>query len=397
MSKVLIAYSGGLDTSYCARYLYKQGYTVHAALVNTGGFTQDEVKSIEERAYQLGVKEFNCLDERENFYNHGIRYLVYGNVLRNQVYPLSVSAERIFQAIALVNFARQNEIKIIAHGSTGAGNDQIRFDSTFKILAPEIEIITPIRDQKLSRQQETKFLQEEGIVINWENSRYSINKGLWGTSVGGQETLNSIDTLPEEAYPTTCKTKKSVNVTLHFTKGELTGVNESESITPLKALEQLQRIVDPFAIGRGTHVGDTIIGIKGRVGFEAGVPLLTIHAHQLLEKHVLTKWQLYWKEHLGNWYGMFMHESQYFDPVMRDIESFLENSQQKVNGTVYAKLHPYRFELLGIQSPNDLMNPDFATYGEQAESWTGQDVKGFTKIFSNANMIYRAVNEANND
>jgi argininosuccinate synthase len=397
MSKLLIAYSGGLDTSYCARYLQKKGFSVHAAIVNTGGFSPEEIKSIEERAYQLGVEQFTCLDERENFYTLGIRYLVYGNVLRNQIYPLSVSAERIFQALALVKFARKHGFPAIAHGSTGAGNDQIRFDSTFQIMAPEIKVITPIRDQKLTRHQEMQFLQDEGIDISWEKSRYSVNKGLWGTSVGGKETLNSTDSLPDEAYPTSCTANGSIDVAVHFTKGELTGVNDNVNLNPLSALDLLQQIVEPFAIGRDIHVGDTIVGIKGRVGFEAGVPLLTIRSHQLLEKHVLTKWQLYWKEQLGNWYGMFMHESQYFDPVMRDIESFLENSQHRVNGTVFVSLHPYRFELLGIESPNDLMNPKFAVYGEQNDSWTGEDVKGFTKIFSNASMIYRAVNSDYHD
>ncbi|CAM1355733.1 argininosuccinate synthase [Tenacibaculum halocynthiae] len=392
MKKLVIAYSGGLDTSYCAVSLSKQGYDVHAVSVNTGGFSSEEIKKIEENAYKMGVSTYQNINAIHTFYNKVIKYLIFGNVLKNNTYPLSVSAERIIQAIEIVNYAKSIDAKFIAHGSTGAGNDQVRFDMIFQIIAPEIKIITPIRDQNLSRQEEIKYLKDNGINTSWEKAKYSINKGLWGTSVGGEETLTSINPLPETAYPSQLKNTSSEKVTLSFEKGELIAVNNIEN-NSVKNIEYLNTIASKFGIGRDVHVGDTIVGIKGRVGFEAAAALLIIKAHHLLEKHTLTKWQLQHKEYLANFYGMHLHEGQYLDPVMRNMEAFLQSSQDKVSGVVHITLKPYHFTLDGISSPHDLMNAKFGSYGEINNGWTAEEAKGFIKIFGNQNKIYQQVNQ----
>lgn len=392
MKKLVIAYSGGLDTSYCAVSLSKQGYDVHAVSVNTGGFSSEEIKKIEENAYKMGVSTYQNINAIHTFYNKVIKYLIFGNVLKNNTYPLSVSAERIIQAIEIVNYAKSIDAKFIAHGSTGAGNDQVRFDMIFQIIAPEIKIITPIRDQNLSRQEEIKYLKDNGINTSWEKAKYSINKGLWGTSVGGEETLTSINPLPETAYPSQLKNTSSEKVILSFEKGELIAVNNIEN-NSVKNIEYLNTIASKFGIGRDVHVGDTIVGIKGRVGFEAAAALLIIKAHHLLEKHTLTKWQLQHKEYLANFYGMHLHEGQYLDPVMRNMEAFLQSSQDKVSGVVHITLKPYHFTLDGISSPHDLMNAKFGSYGEINNGWTAEEAKGFIKIFGNQNKIYQQVNQ----
>jgi len=394
--KLVLAFSGGLDTSYCVKYLSEQGYEVHSVIVNTGGFSAEELDEIAAKARMLEVSDHKTIDQTDDFYQKCLRYLIYGNVLRNNTYPLSVSAERVFQAIAIVEYAKSIGAGFIAHGSTGAGNDQVRFDLIFSILAPEISIITPIRDQRLSRQEEVAYLQAKGVDVNWEKAKYSINKGLWGTSVGGEETLSSNKSLPEEAYPSQLKKEEPQSVKLKFEKGELKGIDDQEFSNPVDAILKLQTLAEPFAIGRDIHVGDTIIGIKGRVGFEAAAPVIIIKAHHLLEKHTLAKWQQYWKEQLANWYGMMLHEGQYLDPVMRDMEAFMEHSQERVSGTVEVKLLPYRFELIGIESPFDLMASKYGQYGEMNLAWSGTDVKGFTKILSNQNKIYQSF-EHNND
>ena len=392
MEKVVVAYSGGLDTSYCVKYLiHEKNLEVHTILVNTGGFSENELKQTEKRAYELGSSSHINKTILDKFYQKAIKYLIFGNVLKNNTYPLSVSAERIFQAIEVINYAKEVGAKYIAHGSTGAGNDQIRFDVIFQTLAPEIEIITPIRDLKLSRQAEVAYLEKHGVQYSWEKAQYSINKGIWGTSVGGKETLTSHSALPEEAYPSQLTKKTPEKVTLHFTKGELTAINGEEG-DPVKNIQKLEKMASAYAIGRDIHVGDTIIGIKGRVGFEAAAPLVIIKAHHLLEKHVLTKWQQYWKEQLANWYGMLLHEGNYLDPVMRNIEVFLEDSQKSVTGTVNVILQPYHFTLEGIDSDFDMMKSDFGQYGEMNHSWTSDDAKGFIKIYGNANKIYHNVN-----
>jgi len=389
--KLVIAYSGGLDTSYCALSLSKAGYDVHAVSVNTGGFTIEEIKSIETNAYKMGVSTYKNIDAISSYYNKVIKYLIYGNVLKNNTYPLSVSAERIIQAIEIVKYANDIDAKFIAHGSTGAGNDQVRFDMIFQTLAPDIEIITPIRDGKLSRQEEIDYLKANDVDLQWEKAKYSVNQGLWGTSVGGEETLTSKNPLPEYAYPSQLENHETQNIQLHFKEGELVGVDEFKA-EPQHCIEYLNKVASKFAIGRDIHVGDTIVGIKGRVGFEAAAALITIKAHHLLEKHTLTKWQLQHKEYLSSFYGMHLHEGQYLDPVMRDIEAFLQNSQSKVSGSVYVSLKPYHFSLDGIDSPNDLMNAKFGSYGEDNKGWTADEVKGFIKINGNQNRIYQHVN-----
>lgn len=392
--KIVLAFSGGLDTSYCAIYLSRDlGYEVHTLTVNTGGFSQDEIKDIEKRALALGVASHQTIDETANYYDKVIKYLIFGNVLKNSTYPLSVSAERMSQALAVANYALKIKAGGVAHGSTGAGNDQVRFDMVFQILIPGIEIITPIRDKKLSREAEIEYLKEKGVVFNFEKAKYSINKGLWGTSVGGRETLNSMGQLPEEAWPTPMTKTGSEEVKLGFDKGELVSVNGKNFAHPVEAIHFLQAIAGPFGIGRDIHVGDTIIGIKGRVGFEAAAPLLIIKAHHALEKHVLTKWQLSWKDQLAQFYGNWLHEGQYLDPVMRDIEAYLNNTQQHVTGDVSITLNPYRYQINGIESKYDLMSSKFGKYGEMNLGWTGDDVKGFTKIFGNQVGIYHLVKE----
>lgn len=396
--KVVLAFSGGLDTSFCGKYLAEDlGYEVHSLTVNTGGFTDDEIKEIGKRALGLGVKSHHTIDETKNYYDRVIRYLVFGNVLKNATYPLSVSAERMSQALAAANYAKELKADAVAHGSTGAGNDQVRFDMVLQVLMPGIEIITPIRDKKLSREAEIEYLKSKGVTFNFEKAKYSINKGIWGTSVGGRETLNSLGQLPEEAWPTQVTKTGSEVVKLGFKKGELITINEKNFNHPTEAIQALQTIAGPYGIGRDIHVGDTIIGIKGRVGFEAAAPLLIIKAHHALEKHVLTKWQLSWKDQLAQFYGSWLHEGQYLDPVMRDIEAYFISSQQHVEGTVTLTLYPYRYQVNGIESKYDLMSSKFGKYGEMNLGWTGDDVKGFTKIFGNQVSIYHQVkNEAEN-
>lgn len=393
-NKVVLAYSGGLDTTYCAIYLKKiKGLEVHALTVNTGGFSSEELDAIEQRAKSLGVSSFKSVDVTEEYYQSCIRFLIYGNVLKNATYPLSVSAERMVQAIAVAKYVEETGAAYVAHGSTGAGNDQVRFDMVFTGMVPDAKILTPIRDLKLSREQEIEFLKENGVQMNFEKAKYSINKGLWGTSVGGRETLNSRDYLPEDAWPTPLSATEPEKISLDFIRGELKGVNEKEFDHPVKAIQYLQSIAQRFAIGRDIHVGDTIIGIKGRVGFEAAAPLIIIKAHHLLEKHTLTKWQLYWKEQLSGWYGNWLHEGQMLDPTMRNIEKFLEDSQTTVSGKVFVTLEPYRFTVTGIESAHDLMSSRFGSYGEMNSGWTGDDVKGFAKIFGNQTAIFHKINE----
>ncbi len=392
--KLVLAFSGGLDTSFCVKYLKEEkGYEVYTAIANTGGFSAEELKKIEDRAYRLGAKKHVTLDVTNEYYEKCVRYMVFGNVLRNNTYPISVSSERIFQAIATINYAKEIGAGYIAHGSTGAGNDQVRFDLAFQVLAPEIEIITPIRDLMLSRHEEIDYLRKHGVEEDYTKMAYSINQGLWGTSVGGKETLTSSKGLPEDAYPSQLEATDEKTVELGFVKGELKTIDGKSYKNGPETIQALEEIASKYAVGRDIHVGDTIIGIKGRVGFEAAAPLLIIKAHHLLEKHTLTKWQTYWKEQLGNWYGMFLHEALYLEPVMRNIETFLEATQENVTGKVFVKLKPYRFELQGIESEHDLMNSGFGEYGETVKAWTADDVKGFTKILSNSLKIYHTVNK----
>ena len=390
--KVVLAFSGGLDTSFCSIYLSQdRGLEVHSVIVNTGGFSKEELNEIEKRAYSLGVTSHTAVDETENYYQNCIKFLVFGNVLKNATYPLSVSAERVSQATAIANYVNKIGADYVAHGSTGAGNDQVRFDMIFNILIPEVEIITPIRDLKLSREAEIDYLKNHGVEYSAEKAKYSINKGIWGTSVGGKETLTSNQTLPEEAWPTRVSEFGVRSLELEFLKGELVGI-DGEKMHPVQAIQKLQVMAQPYGIGRDMHVGDTIIGIKGRVGFEAAAPIIIIKAHHTLEKHTLTKWQLNWKDQLSAFYGNWLHEGQYHDPVMRNIEAFLTDSQETVSGKVFVELHPYRFQVIGIESEHDLMSNKFGSYGEMNNTWSGEDVKGFSKIFGNQVMIWHKVN-----
>lgn len=393
MKKVVLAFSGGLDTSYCAIYLAKEmGLEVHAALANTGGFSPEELERIERRAKGLGVKSYVALDVAQDYYDHAIKYMVFGNVLKNGTYPISVSSERISQATAIASYARSIGADYLCHGSTGAGNDQVRFDMIFDIMAPEIEVIALIREKRLSREEEIAYLRSHGVDFDFKKAEYSINQGLWGTSVGGKETLTSSETLPEEAYPSQLTQTEPRRITLTFERGEFVGLDGRRYDDRVEAIRALQAVAAPYAIGRDMHVGDTIIGIKGRVGFEAAAPMIIIKAHHMLEKHVLTQWQLFWKDQISAFYGNHLHEGQYYDPVMRDMEAMLEKSQRNVTGDVYVELHPYRFVLVGIKSEHDLMSNKFGAYGETMSDWTSDDVKGFGKIFGNQNRIYYKVN-----
>lgn len=390
--KVVLGFSGGLDTSFCVKYLTDDlGYEVHSIIVNTGGFSADELKQIEAHALSLGVKSHKAVDAVRSYYDSIIRYLIYANVLKNNTYPLSVSAERLSQALHIADHAIELDADAVAHGSTGAGNDQVRFDMIFHIMIPGVEIITPIRDLKLSREAEIEYLKGKNVAMNFEKAAYSINKGLWGTSVGGRETLSSRGWLPEEAWPTPVSKTDKEEVVLHFEKGELRKINGQSYAHPSEAIQAVQAIAAPYGIGRDIHVGDTIIGIKGRVGFEAAAPMVIIKAHHTLEKHVLTKWQLNWKDQLAQFYGNWLHEGQILDPVMRDMEAFFESTQRNVTGDVFVQLMPYRFQVTGIESPFDLMNSKFGKYGEMNTGFTGDDVRGFSRIFGNQTMMYHLV------
>lgn len=390
---IVLGFSGGLDTTYCAKYLSEElGYEVHSIIVNTGGFDASELELIAQHAQKLGVASHVSVDAVDDYYQRIIKYLVFGNCLKNNTYPLSVSAERLMQALHIAEHARRIEADAVAHGSTGAGNDQVRFDMIFHVLLPGIPILTPIRDQQISREEEIEYLQKKGVAMNAEKAAYSINKGLWGTSVGGKETLQSKGLLPEEAWPTPLINEQTTEtIILGFEKGELYSVNGSRYINPVEAIRVLQQLAAPYAIGRDIHVGDTIIGIKGRVGFEAAAPMIILKAHHALEKHVLTKWQLQWKDTLAQFYGNWLHEGQILDPVMRDIEAYFTNSQQTVTGSVYVQLHPYRFIIAGIESSYDLMNSRFGKYGEMNSGYSGEDVRGFSTIFGNQIRIWQSV------
>ena len=390
MKKIVLAYSGGLDTSYCLKKFAEDNYEVYAITIDTGGFSEAEKNNIKKRAISIGAKKYESIKCKQPYYEKIIKYLIYGNVLRNNTYPLSVSAERIIQALEIIKYAKDNNIKLVAHGSTGAGNDQVRFDMIFQILAPEIKIITPIRDGNISRQEEIKYLEQKGVKIKWSEAKYSINNGLWGTTIGGDETLTSNKSLPESAYSKIPTKKGSEKISLTFYKGEIFKLN-GEKMDPIKIIEKLSLLCAQYGIGRDIHVGDTIIGIKGRVGFEAGGPLVIIKSHHLLEKHTLTKWQQFQKEQISSFYGMLLHEGQFLDPVLRDIEVFLKSSQKNVSGEVLIKLYPKRFELEGVNSKNDLMSSSFASYGESNTKWSSEDIKGFIKIISNQNKIFQYV------
>ncbi len=396
--KLVLGFSGGLDTTYCALYLSQdKGYEVHSVIVNTGGFSESELVQVEKHAYALGVKTHTTINAVQGYYDRILKYLIFGNVLKNNTYPLSVSAERLSQAVHIAEHAQKLGATAVAHGSTGAGNDQVRFDMIFNIMIPGVEIITPIRDLKLSREEEIAYLKAKGVEMNFEKAAYSINKGLWGTSVGGKETLHSKGLLPESAWPTQVSKTEPEEMVISFEMGEIKKVNGQLFDHPSAAIQFIQSIAGAFGIGRDIHVGDTIIGIKGRVGFEAAAPMVILKAHHALEKHVLTKWQLSWKDQLSQFYGNWLHEGQILDPVMRDIEAYLIQSQTQVTGDVFIQLMPYRFQIIGIESAYDLMSSKFGKYGEMNTGWSGDDVRGFSKIFGNQTAIFHNIKSAAND
>ena len=389
---IVLAYSGGLDTSYCLKKLSTEGFSVHALLINTGGFSKSDLNKIEKQAKKLGASRFISIDAKEEFYNKIIKFLIFGNVLKNNLYPLSVSSERIIQAIEIMNYSKKHNINNIAHGSTGAGNDQVRFDSIFQTLNPNIKIITPIRDNNISRKKEISYLKSVGINLTWNKSRYSINKGIWGTTIGGDETLTSNKPLPDKAFTKKLLEKRNKLIDLKFFKGELIAINNKVS-NPIELINYLEQISSKYAIGRDIHVGDTVIGIKGRVGFEAAAAKIIIKSHELLEKHTMSKWQIFQKESISKLYGMLIHEGQYFDPVIKDIESYFEKSQRYVTGNVFVELSPYNFRLNGIKSDHDLMNHNLGVYGEENTNWSSDDIKGFIKISSNSSKIFKQINK----
>lgn len=387
--KVVVAYSGGLDTSYTVMYLAKEmGYEVHAACANTGGFSDEQLKTNEENAYKLGATKYVTLDVTQEYYDKSLKFMVYGNVLRNNCYPISVSSERIFQAIAIARYANEIGASAIAHGSTGAGNDQIRFDMTFLVMCPNIEIITLTRDRNLSRQEEVDYLNAHGFNADFAKLKYSYNVGIWGTSICGGEILDSTQGLPESAYLKHPTKEGPELLKLGFEKGELCSVNGEHFDDKIAAIKKVEEIGAAYGIGRDCHVGDTIIGIKGRVGFEAAAPMLIIGAHRFLEKYTLSKWQQYWKDQVSNWYGMFLHESQYLEPVMPDIEAMLTSSQRNVTGEVTLELRPLMFQTVGVDSPNDLVKNKLGEYGETAKAWSSDDAKGFIKVSATALRAY---------
>ena len=387
--KVVVAFSGGLDTSYTVMYLAKEmGYEVYAACANTGGFSPEQLKKNEENALLLGAKEYVTLDVTKEYYEKSLKYMVWGNVLRNGTYPVSVSSERIFQGMAIAEYARKIGAHAIAHGSTGAGNDQVRFDMTFLVMCPDMEIITLTRDKTLSRKEEVDYLNSHGFFADFTKLKYSYNVGIWGTSICGGEILDSTQGLPESAYLKQVSKTGSEILALEFSHGELVGVNGKHFDDKIAAIQAVEEIGSAYGIGRDMHVGDTIVGIKGRVGFEAAAPMLIIGAHKFLEKFTLSKWQQYWKDQVANWYGMFLHESQYMEPVMRDIEAMLESSQRNVNGTVTLELRPYSFSTVGVDSPDDLLKSKLGEYGEGQKGWTAEDAKGFIKMLSNPLRMY---------
>ena len=389
---IVLAYSGGLDTSYCLKKLSTEGFSVHALLINTGGFSKSDLNKIEKQAKKLGASRFISIDAKEEFYKKIIKFLIFGNVLKNNLYPLSVSSERIIQAIEIMNYSKKHNINNIAHGSTGAGNDQVRFDSIFQTLNPNIKIITPIRDNNISRKKEISYLKSMGINLTWNKSRYSINKGIWGTTIGGDETLTSNKSLPDKAFTKKLLEKRNKLIDLKFFKGELIGINNKVS-NPIELINYLEQISSKYAIGRDIHVGDTVIGIKGRVGFEAAAAKIIIKSHELLEKHTMSKWQIFQKESISKLYGMLIHEGQYFDPVIKDIEAYFEKSQRYVTGNVFVELSPYNFRLNGIKSDHDLMNHNLGVYGEENTNWSPDDIKGFIKISSNSSKIFKQINK----
>lgn len=387
--KIVLAYSGGLDTTYCLSRFVKEGYEVHAVIVNTGGFSKSEVKSILEKAKTAGATESLAIDACISYYEESVKYLLAGNVLKNHSYPLSVSSERAFQATAIAHYANKIEADFIAHGSTGAGNDQFRFDMVFSSLCPNSEILTPIRDHALSRNEEIDYLKNQGLDLSWEHSEYSVNQGLWGSSVGGKETLTSNNPLPEKAWPIPLDRSLSPQtISIEFEGGQPSRLNQQSFSHPTLLIKYLTSIAAPYGVGRDIHVGDTIIGIKGRVGFQAPAAKILIEAHRTLEKHVLTKHQIKQKDQISANLGELIHEGQFMDPTLDDIKAYLDSTQKRVTGTVTVEVYIRGFDILGIESPFDLMDQSLAKYGETNDGWTGIEARHYGKLLATPAKIY---------
>jgi argininosuccinate synthase len=376
---IALAFSGGLDTSYCVPRLAEQGYAVHTVYVNTGGATPEECAAIRKQAEAVGSVAHHEVDARAAVFDRFVRYLVQGNVLRGEVYPLSVAAERTQQALSVIDVARQIGARAVAHGSTGAGNDQVRFDVAFRVLAPDLAVITPIRDEALTRDQAIAYLEARALPVPPKAGAYSINRGLWGTTWGGGWTHDTWAGPPAELVDPPPDAPSGTEIFLTWDQGIPVQLN-GRALSGPDLVAELGALTEAHGIGRNIHVGETALGIKGRIGFEAGPALVLIAAHRELEKLVLTKWQTFWKDQLGRFYGDRLHEGHYFDPALRDIEAYLTSSQKRVTGETRVQLAPGRFLVTGVRSPFSMMDPAVATYGEENRLWTGDEARGFSRV-----------------
>ena len=389
----VLAYSGGLDTSFCIPFIKeKYGYDIVTVMVDTGGFSERDMQQARDRANRLGVLRHTVIDGRKEVFDRYARYLIYGNVLRGGVYPLCVAAERVVQAQMVAEYALEEEAVAVAHGSTGAGNDQVRFDVAFGVLCPGLKQLAPVREHALTRKQETEYLAKAGLTIPEKTTEYSINAGMWGVTIGGKETHDSATEVPEEVFEMAVPSNPDAaprKLSIKFNRG-LPSSLDNEMLTPVKLVERLNEVAAEYALGRGIHVGDTIVGIKGRIAFQAGAALMLIAAHRELEKLTLTRWQRFWKDHVADFYGNMIHEGQPFDPALRDIEAMLDRSQQSVNGEVTLNLRHGGFYVTGSSSPNSMMNATAGKYGEEFSLWDGRDAEGFSKILSIPSKLHVA-------
>jgi argininosuccinate synthase len=376
---VALAFSGGLDTSYCAAQLAADGWSVHTVWVDTGGANDDDRARIATQALAVGAVRHHAVDARAAVYDRFVRFLIQGNVLRGEVYPLSVAAERTQQAVSLIDVAREIAASAVAHGSTGAGNDQIRFDVALRVLAPDLRILTPVRDAALARRDAIAWLEARSLPVPPQASAYSINAGLWGTTWGGGWTHDPWAGPPAELIDPPADAPAPIEIVIGWDQG-LPGTLDGDALDGPALVERLSALTHRYGVGRHTHTGETALGIKGRIGFEAGAALVLIHAHRELEKLVLTRWQTFWKDQLGRFYGDRLHEGQYFDPALRDIEALIASSQQRVTGETRVRLAPGRFQVTGVRSPFSLMDPAVATYGEEPRLWTGDEARAFARV-----------------